>query len=218
MLQWITANIMKNKYNILSAEYIGSYPNWEKCQLTDHPEYAFIGRSNVGKSSFINLITLRNNLALTSAKPGKTRMFNLFLINEKWNIMDLPGYGYAKVSKTEKSKWEKFISSYLINRPNLMNVFVLIDASISYQAIDIEFINELGENGIPFSIIFTKTDKISANKIQANISGFLTEMKNYWTELPLFFKASAINKIGREEVLDYIISLNIEFAELKKQI
>jgi GTP-binding protein len=209
---------MKKQYNIIAAEYIGSYPEWEKCQLNENPEYAFIGRSNVGKSSFINLLTLRNNLALTSAKPGKTRMLNLFLINSKWNIMDLPGYGYAKVSKTEKEKWEKFISAYILNRPNLMNVFVLIDSSIPFQSNDIEFINNLGENGIPFSLIFTKTDKISPNKIQSNISGFIKEMKNYWTELPLQFMASAINKTGREEVLDYIFSLNLEFASFKKQI
>ena len=208
---------MKNLYTILSAEYIGSYPDWKKCQLDENPEYAFIGRSNVGKSSFINLITGRNNLALTSSKPGKTRMLNLFLIDKKWNIMDLPGYGYAKVSKTEKSKWEKFISAYILNRPNLLNVFVLIDSSIPFQSIDIDFINELGENGIPFSIIFTKTDKISANKTQSNISGFLSEMKNYWTELPNYFRASSITKTGREEVLEYISNLNKEYALFKNQ-
>ena len=209
---------MKIKYNIISADYVGSFPNWGKCQLPDNPEYAFIGRSNVGKSSFINLLTERNNLALTSSKPGKTRMLNLFLIDGKWNIMDLPGYGYAKVSKAEKSKWEIFISAYILNRPNLLNVFVLIDSSIPFQANDIDFINELGENGIAFSIIFTKTDKLSKNKIQSNISGFIRELKNYWTELPLYFMASAIDKTGRQEVLDYIFSLNKQFIDFKKQI
>jgi GTP-binding protein len=207
---------MKNKYSFITAEYIGSFPNWEKCLFADNPEYAFIGRSNVGKSSFINLLTERNNLALTSSKPGKTRMLNLFLIDGKWNIMDLPGYGYAKVSKTEKEKWEIFISAYILNRPNLLNVFVLIDSSIPYQAKDIDFINELGENGIPFSIIFTKTDKLSKNKIQSNISGFIRELKNYWTELPQYYMASAIEKTGRQEVLDSIFNLNKEFKEFNK--
>ena len=202
---------------IKSAVFTISNSNAINCPTTNMPEYAFIGRSNVGKSSFINLLTSRINLALTSGKPGKTRMLNLFLVNEKWNIMDLPGYGYAKVSKTEKSKWEKFISAYILKRPNLMNVFVLIDASIPFQAIDIEFINDLGGNGIPFTIIFTKTDKISSNKIQANTSGFLRELKNYWTHLPQYFMASAIKKIGREEVLDFIFSLNKEFGDIKKQ-
>jgi GTP-binding protein len=208
---------LKNHYIIISAEFTGSYPEWKKCPTGENPEYAFIGRSNVGKSSLINLITGRNNLALTSSKPGKTRMLNLFLIDKTWNIMDLPGYGYAKVSKTEKSKWEKFISAYILNRKNLVTVFVLVDASIPFQPIDIEFINELGENGIPFSIIFTKTDKISTNKVQANISGFMTEMKNYWTDLPGFFKASSINKTGREEILEYIYQLNKEFALFKSK-
>jgi GTP-binding protein len=208
---------MKHKYNIVTAEYIGSFPDWGKCLLPDNPEYAFIGRSNVGKSSFINLLTERNNLALTSSKPGKTRMLNLFLIDGKWNIMDLPGYGYAKVSKTEKEKWEKFISEYILNRPNLLNLFVLIDSSIPFQAKDIDFINELGENGIPFSLIFTKTDKLSKNKIQSNISGFIRELKNYWTELPINFMASAIDKTGRQEVLEYIYSLNKQFTDFKKE-
>jgi GTP-binding protein len=208
---------MKKIYHIQTAEYIGSYQNWEKCQFTNQPEYAFIGRSNVGKSSFINLLTERTKLALTSSKPGKTRLLNQFLIDGKWNIMDLPGYGYAKVSKEEKSKWEVFISAYILNRPNLMNLFVLIDSSISYQDKDIDFINEVGENGIPFTIIFTKTDKLSKNKIQSNISGFLKELKNYWSELPGYFMASATAKTGREEVLDYIYNLNSQFAEFNKE-
>lgn len=199
---------MKDKIKIYSADYVMSSPNYKKLQLPKNHEYAFIGRSNVGKSSLINMICERNNLALVSKKPGKTKMLNLFLINGQWNILDLPGYGYAKVSKKERQGWTKSLTDYLQHRRNLVNVFVLIDANILPQKIDIDFINFLGENYVPFSIVFTKIDKSRTNELEKNIAAFKTNLKMYWEELPPMFRSSANTKEGHDEILSYIISLN----------
>ncbi len=180
---------------------------------TTHPEYAYIGRSNVGKSSLINMLCARKELALVSKKPGKTRAINLFVINDSWNLVDLPGYGYAKVSKTERKKWNKSLVDYFRLRRSLVNIFVLVDANIPPQAIDIDFINYLGENGMPFSIVFTKIDKSSKSRIEENILDFKTELNKFWEELPPIFQTSAKTGSGREEILEYIFKLNQELVK-----
>ena len=154
---------------IKTAEYLQSEVDWRKCPAPDKPEYAFIGRSNVGKSSLINMLTNNRNLAKTSSKPGKTQTINHFLMNKTWYLVDLPGYGFAKTSKTNREKWQKMISDYLLHRENLQVVFVLVDSRLEPQQIDVDFINNLGENGLPFAIIFTKADKISTGKAMSNI-------------------------------------------------
>lgn len=167
------------------------------------PEFAFIGRSNVGKSSLINLLTDRRELALTSGKPGKTQTINFFLINKSWNLVDLPGYGYARVSREQRGKWEEMIAGYLINRPQLMNVFQLIDGSIPPQAIDLEFTNWLGEKQIPFALIFTKTDK-RPKGIKDPIPAYMDALSKDWDTLPTMFVTSSTKRIGKAEVLDYL--------------
>lgn len=197
--------------NISSAIYLQSVVDWRKCPTGRFPEYAFIGRSNVGKSSLINMLTRHNGLAKTSSKPGKTQTINHFLINSNWYLVDLPGYGYASISKTMREKWTAMIDHYLALRPNLQLVFVLIDARLDPQKNDLEFINRLGENGIPFAIIFTKTDKVSKLKVSQNVEKFKEKMLETWEELPPFFLSSAEKGDGRDEILNYIESINRQF-------
>ena len=197
--------------NISSAIYLQSVVDWRKCPTGRFPEYAFIGRSNVGKSSLINMLTRHNGLAKTSSKPGKTQTINHFLINSNWYLVDLPGYGYASISKTMREKWTTMIDHYLALRPNLQLVFVLIDARLDPQKNDLEFINRLGENGIPFAIIFTKTDKVSKLKVSQNVEKFKEKMLETWEELPPFFLSSAEKGDGRDEILNYIEGLNGQF-------
>lgn len=195
---------------IKSAEFIISNAVVDKCPDTNNPEYAFIGRSNVGKSSLINMLTGRNKLAKTSATPGKTMLINHFLINNEWYLVDLPGYGYAKRSKKDKDKLEVMISSYILKREQMINLFLLIDCRHEPQKIDLEFMEWLGENGVPFSIVFTKADKLGGGKLKQNISHYLKELKKQWEELPPYFITSSENKTGRQEILDYIEQINKE--------
>lgn len=193
---------------INSAEFQCSSPRADMCPQTDLPEYAFIGRSNVGKSSLINMLTGRNKLAMTSSTPGKTMLVNHFLINKEWYLVDLPGYGFALRGKREMNKLWNLISHYVLDRKQLTCLFVLIDIRHEPQQKDLQFLQFLGENGIPFAIIFTKADKISRQSIQRNVSSYLKELENSWEELPPHFITSATSKLGRDEVLDYIDSIN----------
>ena len=197
---------------IKSAEFIISNAVVGKCPDTNNPEYAFIGRSNVGKSSLINMLTGRNKLAKTSATPGKTMLINHFLINNEWYLVDLPGYGYAKRSKKDKDKLEVMISSYILKREQMINLFLLIDCRHEPQKIDLEFMEWLGDNGVPFSIVFTKADKLGGGKLKQNISHYLKELKKQWEELPPYFITSSENKTGRQEILDYIEQINKEVS------
>ena len=193
---------------IKSAEFVISNTEISKCPAPTMPEYAFIGRSNVGKSSLINMLTNNKKLAKTSGRPGKTQLINHFEINESWYLVDLPGYGYAKTSKMNRFKWTKFIEEYLKNRENLMNTFVLIDSRLEPQKIDQEFMNWLGYNQIPFSMVFTKTDKLSSSALQKNMAKYKKEMLKTWEELPPVFITSSESKLGRENVLNYIDEVN----------
>ena len=193
---------------IKSAEFVISNTDYTKCPKPDKPEYAFIGRSNVGKSSLINMLTGRSKLAKTSGKPGKTQLINHFIINDSWYLVDLPGYGWAQVSKTLKEKWDKMIREYLIHRENLYNVFVLVDSRIPPQKIDIEFIQWMGEREIPFSIIFTKADKRNSPKTQAAVASFKKILKNTWEEIPPIFVTSSVSKTGQKEILSFISDIN----------
>lgn len=194
--------------NIKSAEYIISNSVWNKCPKHDKPEYAFIGRSNVGKSSLINKLTNRKNLAKTSATPGKTLLINHFFINNEWYLVDLPGYGYAKIGKSSREKLEKMIKGYVLQREELVSLFVLIDVRHNPQKIDMDFIEFLGINGVPFSIIFTKADKLSVRELKMNLENYKKSLSEQWEELPPIFVTSSETGVGREEVLDYIESLN----------
>ncbi|MFN3849243.1 MAG: ribosome biogenesis GTP-binding protein YihA/YsxC [Spirosomataceae bacterium] len=193
---------------VTSAQFIQSTHDYRKCPKPDKPEYAFIGRSNVGKSSLINSLTARKDLAKTSQNPGKTQTINHFLVNNLWFLVDLPGYGYAKVSKTDREKWHKMIWDYLTERQNLMCVFVLIDARHDPQKIDIEFINQLGEKGIPLKLIFTKADKIGPVVAQQNAQKFKNALLETWEEAPESFITSAEKNTGRDEVLKDITQMN----------
>lgn len=192
---------------IKSAEYTISSARVQQCPAGDLPEFAFIGRSNVGKSSLINMLTGRSNLAKTSATPGKTVLINHFLINSQWYLVDLPGYGYAKRGMQQRDELQRMISSYILQRDQMMNLFLLIDSRHEPQRIDLEFIEWLGENGIPFSIVFTKADKLSKVKLAANVKYYLSELSKQWEELPPYFITSSETKLGRDEVLDYIDSI-----------
>ena len=198
---------------IKSAEFVISNTKVELCPKGDLPEYAFIGRSNVGKSSLINMLTKRNKLAMTSATPGKTLLINHFLINKDWHLVDLPGYGYAARGKKQVEKIQKIIEDYILEREQLINLFVLIDIRYEAQKIDLEFIEWLGENGIPFSIIFTKADKLSVGKVKANAKAYMDELSKQWEELPPYFISSSESKMGREEILNYIESINKSLKE-----
>lgn len=185
-----------------------SSPNIQLCPKDTKPEYAFIGRSNVGKSSLINMLCNHKNLAKTSATPGKTLLINHFIINNEWYLVDLPGYGFAKRSKTVQKKLEQMITSYILQREQLVNVFVLIDIRHDPQAIDIDFINWLGQSNIPFSIVFTKADKLSASKVVPAATAYMDKLKETWEELPPYFITSSETKRGRDEILDYIENIN----------
>lgn len=198
---------------IKDARFICSNTQVEKCPETDLPEYAFIGRSNVGKSSLINMLTNRNKLAKTSSFPGKTQLINHFLINESWYLVDLPGYGWAKVSKDSREKWGKMIRAYMRLRTNLICVFVLIDSRHEPLAPDLEFIELLGALEVPFVLVFTKTDKQSAVKTDQNIAAFSRKMRETWEELPRIFKTSSAEKAGRDEILDFIDATNKQVSE-----
>jgi GTP-binding protein len=198
---------------IKSAKFITSNTKVSELPKADMPEYAFIGRSNVGKSSLINSLTVQKGLAKTSQQPGKTQLINHFLINDNWYLVDLPGYGYAKVSKSSREKWEKFIRTYLRHRENLQCVFVLIDSRVEPQKLDLEFCCWLGENGIPFSLIYTKADKQSGVKTDQNVAKFHRELKKWFEEIPAFFVTSAENGLGREKVLEYIDEINANFEQ-----
>lgn len=189
---------------INSSEYIISSFTVSQCPTGDRPEFAFIGRSNVGKSSLINMLCNNKGLAKTSAIPGKTLLINHFLINREWFIVDLPGYGYAKRSKSVQKKLEQMISQYILMRPQLVNVFVLIDIRHEQMKIDREFIDWLGESGIPFSVVFTKADKLSKSKAKQNADKWMHSMLDTWEQLPPYFITSSADAIGRDDVLDYI--------------
>ena len=193
---------------IKTAEFVVSNSKVDQCPNSNLPEYAFIGRSNVGKSSLINMLTGRKSLAKTSAKPGKTQLINHFLINKNWHLVDLPGYGYAQVSKSTKKVFQKFITAYFENRKQMVCAFVLIDSRHKPQPIDMEFTQYLGENGIPFCIIFTKADKLKDKALEKNIANYKAEMLEVWEEMPEYFITSASAGIGKDEVLDYIEQVN----------
>lgn len=189
---------------ITFAEYSVSAPRESLCPKDNKPEFAFIGRSNVGKSSLINMLTKRKGLAKTSATPGKTLMINHFIINKEWYLVDLPGYGYAKRSKSVVQKLEQMISGYILQREQLVNLFVLVDIRLEPQKIDLEFIEWLGQSGVPFSIVFTKADKLSNGKASANVEAYKKKLLETWEELPPIFVTSAEKKTGRDELLNYI--------------
>jgi GTP-binding protein len=193
---------------IKEAVFVISNEDHKKCPDDGRPEYAFIGRSNVGKSSLINMLTEKKGLAKTSGKPGKTQLINHFLINNEWYIVDLPGYGYAKASKVSRYKWEKFIAEYLTLRESLVNVFVLLDCRLEPQKIDLEFMNWCGEQGIPFSMVFTKIDKLSSSALQKNLAKYKKEMLKYWEALPPVFTTSSESAFGKEKILNYIETIN----------
>lgn len=193
--------------DIKNAEFTLSSPMVTMCPKDNKPEFAFIGRSNVGKSSLINMLTNNKKLAKTSATPGKTLLINHFIINREWYLVDLPGYGFAKRSKKEINKLEQMISGYILQREQLVNVFVLVDVRLEAQKIDLEFINWLGESSIPFAIVFTKADKLSIAKVRANVEAYKTKLSETWEEMPPMFITSAEKKTGRDEVLDYIDSI-----------
>ena len=193
---------------IKSAEFLVSSARIDQCPKSNLPEYAFIGRSNVGKSSLINMLTGNGKLAKTSATPGKTILINHFVINKEWYLVDLPGYGYAKRSKKDAEKFEHMITTYILDREQMTNLFLLIDVRHEPQQIDLEFMEWLGENGVPFSIVFTKADKVSKARLKGNVEHYLTELKKQWEELPPYFVTSSETKTGREEILNYIEEIN----------
>ena len=195
--------------DIKKAEFVISSPTWTQCPKDIKPEYAFIGRSNVGKSSLINMLCNNKSLAKTSATPGKTLLINHFIINNEWYLVDLPGYGYAKRSKNEQKKLEQMITSYILQREQLVNVFVLIDIRHGFQTVDRNFIDWLGRSGIPFSIVFTKADKLGTQKAQMAVETYMKELNDTWEELPPYFVTSSDKKLGREGILDYIEKINL---------
>lgn len=206
----MTLNFL-NSMKINTAEFVISNSEVEKCPKDRIPEYAFIGRSNVGKSSLINMITNHKNLAKTSGRPGKTQLINHFLINKNWHLVDLPGYGYAKVSKTTKAKFQQFITDYFETREQLICAFVLVDIRHEPQKIDTEFIEYLGESEIPFCIVFTKADKISKTKIDSHVAAYKKQLiAHNWEEMPPYFVTSATEGTGKDTLLNYIEEINVE--------
>ena len=203
--------------NIKSAQFVISNTDLEKCPKSSLPEYAFIGRSNVGKSSLINSLCRNKKLAKTSSRPGKTQLINHFLINENWHLVDLPGYGYARVSKSQKKVFQSFITTYFKQRKQLINAFLLIDIRHEPQQIDLNFMEWLGENQIPFSIVFTKSDKLKTSAQERNIAHYKKEMlDSLWEELPPVFVTSSLHQTGGEEILNYIEQLNIQYHQIRK--
>lgn len=195
---------------INSAEFIISNTDVTKCPTGTFPEYAFIGRSNVGKSSLINMLTGRKGLAMTSATPGKTMLINHFLINKNWYLVDLPGYGYARRGIKGKDQIRIIIEDYILEREQMTNLFLLIDSRLEPQKIDLEFMEWLGENGIPFSIVFTKADKLKGGRLKMNINAYLRELKKQWEEIPPYVVSSSEDRTGRKEILDYIDNITKE--------
>ncbi len=193
---------------IKSAEFVMSNSDVAKCPKNRVPEYAFIGRSNVGKSSLINMLTSRKNLAKTSGRPGKTQLINHFIINKEWYLVDLPGYGYARVSKTAKKTFQKFITQYFSCREQLITAFVLVDIRHKPQPVDLDFMIWMGENDIPFSIVFTKADKLKPKAIENHIEDYKAILLETWADMPNYFVTSSSKSIGKDEVLDYIHNLN----------
>lgn len=193
---------------IKTAEFVVSNSDVAKCPKNPVPEYAFIGRSNVGKSSLINMLTGRKSLAKTSGRPGKTQLINHFIINNNWHLVDLPGYGYAKVSKTVKKKFQQFITDYFLRREQMVWAFVLIDIRHEPQKIDLEFMQWMGENTIPFSIVFTKSDKLKPKAIERNINNYIQTLLETWETAPKYFVTSSSSGTGREELLGYIDEMN----------
>lgn len=193
---------------IKTATFVVSNSDYRKCPNTGLPEYAFIGRSNVGKSSLINMLTNNRNLAKTSVKPGKTQLINHFLINDQWYLVDLPGYGYARTSKSNRSQWQKMIVDYMLKREQLINTFVLVDSRIPPQAIDLEFIQFLGAHQVPLSIVFTKIDKQKQRELAQNLNTYKQTLSEQWDPLPEIFLTSSVNKYGKEALLDRIDEIN----------
>ncbi|MCI7399874.1 MAG: ribosome biogenesis GTP-binding protein YihA/YsxC [Prevotella sp.] len=202
---------------IKTAEFVISAPTFTMCPDDNKPEYAFIGRSNVGKSSLINMLCRNKKLAKTSATPGKTLLINHFIINKEWYLVDLPGYGYAKRSKTEIAKLDQMICGYILQRQQLVNVFVLVDVRLEPQNIDIEFINWLGQSSIPFTIVFTKADKLPVTRVQSNVAAYKRKLSETWEEMPPMFITSSEKRDGRDELLDYIDSINKQLKEADKE-
>ena len=200
--------INDKKMEITSAEFVISNTDVKKCPASIFPEYAFIGRSNVGKSSLINMLTSRKGLAMTSSTPGKTMLINHFLINKNWYLVDLPGYGYARRGQKGKDQIRTIIEDYILEREQMTNLFVLIDSRLEPQKIDLEFMEWLGENGIPFSIIFTKADKLKGGRLKMNINAYLRELGKQWEELPPHFVSSSEDRTGRMDILNYIENIN----------
>ena len=200
--------INNKKMEITSAEFVISNTDVKKCPAGIFPEYAFIGRSNVGKSSLINMLTSRKGLAMTSSTPGKTMLINHFLINKNWYLVDLPGYGYARRGQKGKDQIRTIIEDYILEREQMTNLFVLIDSRLEPQKIDLEFMEWLGENGIPFSIIFTKADKLKGGRLKMNINAYLRELGKQWEELPPHFVSSSEDRTGRMDILNYIENIN----------
>jgi len=201
---------------IVSAKYIISSPKVDGCPAPTKPEYAFIGRSNVGKSSLINMLTRNAKLAKTSGSPGKTQLINHFLVNESFYIVDLPGYGFAKVSQNQRKEWETMIADYLKQRPNLMTVFVLVDSRLEPQKLDLAFLRKLGEWGVAFNVVFTKADKNTQRDTAKNARKFIEAMKEEWEFIPRTFVTSAVKFHGRKDILAHIEELNLEFEENKE--
>ncbi len=205
---------------IIDARYLISNADYKQCPPPDRPEYAFIGRSNVGKSSLINMLCNKKSLAKTSAAPGKTQLINHFDVvsddKTHWYLVDLPGYGYAKVSQSSRRRWQQMIENYVRKRENLGCLFVLIDSRHEPQRIDLEFLNDLGKWQVPFVIVFTKTDKNKPGATERHVKAFMDEMKQYWEELPVWFTSSAISREGREPLLQYIRNLNREYSVVRR--
>lgn len=193
---------------IKDAQFVISNTDYRKCPQDGKPEYAFIGRSNVGKSSLINMLTNRKGLAMTSSKPGKTQLINHFIINDEWYLVDLPGYGYAQRGKEGREQIRKIIESYILERMQLTCLFLLLDSRHEPQKIDLEFIDWLGEAGVPFVIVFTKIDKLSKGRLKDNIDNYINKLKETWEEIPTIFYTSSEHKIGSEEILNYIEQIN----------
>ena len=200
--------------NVANAEFVVSNTNVEQCPKTKLPEYAFIGRSNVGKSSLINMLCNKKKLAKTSSRPGKTQLINHFLINKQWYLVDLPGYGYAKTSKAQKKTFQKFITNYLIKRKELISTFLLIDLRHKPQPLDLKYMRWLGKNFIPFSIIFTKADKLKEVEINEYILKYLNDIRKDWEEIPQHFITSSEKKIGKSELLNYIDEINKSISSI----
>ncbi|HAF30599.1 MAG TPA: YihA family ribosome biogenesis GTP-binding protein [Bacteroidales bacterium] len=193
---------------IKSAEFVSSFVSYKDCPKSEMPEYAFVGRSNIGKSSLINMLLEKKKLAKTSQSPGKTQLINQFIVNESWHLVDLPGYGYAKVAKSKRKDFNKLINEYILHRDNLMCLFVLLDSRHEPQKNDLGFMRWLGENQVPFAMVFTKVDKISGSAVNTNITNYKKEMLKEWEALPPLFITSSELKTGRNEILDYIQKIN----------